>query len=77
MVHSGLPEEFKLDATVLGADRDNDLAVLRLQGDLSKLPAPLPVEVEMQPDRIAARLHFWVSRSVRGWGRKSPPAHRP
>ncbi len=46
VVYSGTPEEFKLDAMVLGADRDNDLAILRLQGDLSKIPSSLPVEAD-------------------------------
>jgi predicted Zn finger-like uncharacterized protein len=44
VIYSGTPQEFKLQALVLGADRENDLAVLRLDGDLSKIPESLPVE---------------------------------
>jgi S1-C subfamily serine protease len=43
IVHSGETDEAKLAGTPLGLDRDNDLAVLRVQGDLSRLPPPLPV----------------------------------
>ncbi len=44
VVHSGEAGEAKLTGTVLGVDRDNDLAVLRVAGDTSRLPAPLPVD---------------------------------
>lgn len=43
VIHSGEAGEAKLAGTVVGVDRDNDLAVLRVKGDLSRLPAPLPV----------------------------------
>jgi S1-C subfamily serine protease len=43
VIHSGEDNEKKLAATVLGLDRANDLAVLRVQGDLSRLPPPLPL----------------------------------
>jgi S1-C subfamily serine protease len=43
-VNSGEPDELKLVGSVLGVDRSNDLAVLRVQGDVSRLPAPLPVD---------------------------------
>ncbi len=47
VVYSGTKDEFKLEGMVLGADRDSDLAVLRLNNvDPSKIPAPLPVESE-------------------------------
>jgi S1-C subfamily serine protease len=44
VVNSGEPNETKMTGTVLGVDRDNDLAVLRVEGDASRLPPPLPVE---------------------------------
>jgi S1-C subfamily serine protease len=44
VVYSGEANETKMTGTVLGIDRDNDLAVLRVEGDASRLPAPLPVE---------------------------------
>jgi S1-C subfamily serine protease len=43
VVHSGEAGEAKLAGTLLGVDRDNDLAVLRVEGDPSRLPPPLPV----------------------------------
>jgi S1-C subfamily serine protease len=43
VVHSGEAGEAKLAGTVLGVDRDNDLAVLRVEGDPARLPPPLPV----------------------------------
>jgi S1-C subfamily serine protease len=42
VVHSGLPEEFQLTGQLLGVDRTNDLAVLRVDGP--RLPTPLQVE---------------------------------
>jgi S1-C subfamily serine protease len=44
VVNSGDPGEMKLTGTVLGVDRDNDLAVLRVNGDPSRLPPPLAVD---------------------------------
>jgi hypothetical protein len=44
VIHSGEAGEAKLAGTVVGVDRDNDLAVLRVGGDLSRLPAALPVD---------------------------------
>jgi S1-C subfamily serine protease len=43
VVNSGEPGEAKMAGTVVGVDRANDLAVLRVEGDRSRLPAPLPV----------------------------------
>jgi hypothetical protein len=43
-VHSGEADEIKLVGSVLGVDRTNDLAVLRVQGDAGRLPPPLPVD---------------------------------
>ncbi len=43
VINSGEAGETRLVGAVLGVDRDNDLAVLRVQGDLSRLPPPLPV----------------------------------
>lgn len=43
VVHSGEAGEMKLAGTVVGLDRENDLVVLRVQGDLSRLPPLLPV----------------------------------
>ncbi len=44
VINSGEPGEQKMTGTVLGVDRDNDLAVLRVEGDPSRLPPPLPVD---------------------------------
>jgi len=47
VVNSGQKnDEFKLSGIVLGVDRDNDLAVVRVTGDLARCPPPLPVELE-------------------------------
>jgi S1-C subfamily serine protease len=43
VIHSGEAGEAKLAGTVLGVDRENDLAVLRVARGPSRLPAPLPV----------------------------------
>ncbi|HTU22844.1 MAG TPA: trypsin-like peptidase domain-containing protein [Gemmataceae bacterium] len=43
VINSGESGETKLAGTLLGIDRVNDLAVLRLPGDPSRLPPPLPV----------------------------------
>jgi len=43
VVRSGEADEAKLTGTLLGIDRENDLAVLRVEADLSQLPPPLPV----------------------------------
>jgi hypothetical protein len=40
-VHSGTPNEFELKGKLLGVDRTNDLAVLRVEG--RNLPAPLNI----------------------------------
>ena len=44
VVHSGEPEEFTLPAEILGVDRENDLGVVRVKAEASRLPAPLPVD---------------------------------
>lgn len=44
VLHSGEANEEKLTGTVLAVDRTNDLAVLRVPGDASRLPSPLPVD---------------------------------
>jgi S1-C subfamily serine protease len=43
VIHSGEADEARLAGTVLGVDTENDLAVLRVEGDSSRLPPPLPV----------------------------------
>ena len=43
VIHSGEDDEKKLPGMLIGLDRQNDLAVLRVQGDLSRLPSPLPI----------------------------------
>jgi S1-C subfamily serine protease len=43
VVRSGEANEAKRTGTLLGIDRENDLAVLRMEGDFSQLPPPLPV----------------------------------
>ncbi|HTU18065.1 MAG TPA: trypsin-like peptidase domain-containing protein [Gemmataceae bacterium] len=43
VIHSGDAGEEKRAGTLLGVDRANDLAVLRVQGDLSRLPPLLPI----------------------------------
>jgi hypothetical protein len=43
-VHNGEPDELQRVAAVLGVDRSNDLAVLRVDGDTAPLPPPLPVD---------------------------------
>jgi S1-C subfamily serine protease len=44
VLRSGEPDESTVVGTVLGVDRDNDLAVLRVEGDAAGLPPPLPVD---------------------------------
>jgi S1-C subfamily serine protease len=44
VTHSGEPGETRLTGTVMGVDQATDLAVLRVEGDASRLPAPLPVD---------------------------------
>ncbi|MCI0682674.1 MAG: trypsin-like peptidase domain-containing protein [Gemmataceae bacterium] len=43
-IHSGEPEEMRLNAQVLGADGSRDLALLRITGAPGRLPEPLPLE---------------------------------
>jgi S1-C subfamily serine protease len=43
VVNKGEPDEVRFAGKVLGVDRGTDLAVLRVEGDAAKLPAPLPV----------------------------------
>lgn len=43
VVRSGEANETKLTGTLLGIDRENDLAVLRVEGNFSQLPPPLPI----------------------------------
>jgi predicted Zn finger-like uncharacterized protein len=42
VMHSGQPNEIKTAGTVIGVDRSNDLAMLRVSGN--QLPEPLPVD---------------------------------
>ncbi len=44
VVNSGEPDEFTRTGRILGVDRDNDLAILRVDGDQQNLPAPLAVD---------------------------------
>lgn len=44
VVRSGEANELTLTGSVVAVDRPNDLAVLRVIGDASRLPAPLPVD---------------------------------
>jgi hypothetical protein len=45
VIHSGEPgKEFTVSGQVLGVDSLSDLGVLRISGDLSKLPPPLPLD---------------------------------
>ncbi len=44
VVNSGEKDEFTRPATVLGADRDTDLAIVQVQGGVGGLPEPLPVD---------------------------------
>jgi hypothetical protein len=46
VLYSGEAKETKFKAAVVGVDRDNDLAVVRVEGD--SLPAPLDVELKRQ-----------------------------
>ena len=46
VAYSGTPDEIRFEGTVLGADRESDLAVVRVDGDLTRLPTPLPVELD-------------------------------
>ena len=43
VVNNGEPNEIKMSGTVLGVDRESDLAILRVQGDPTRMPAPLPL----------------------------------
>ena len=45
VVQSGTRDACTFDAQVLGVDRENDLALLRVKGDEKRLPEPLPVEL--------------------------------
>ena len=47
VANSGQPDEVKFAGTVLGVDRQNDLAILRVSGDQSRMPTPLAVDVDM------------------------------
>ncbi len=55
VANSGQPDEYRMTGTVAGVDRDNDLAVVRVQGEQNRWPEPLAVEfdwgrlVELQP----------------------------
>jgi S1-C subfamily serine protease len=44
VINSGEADEVRTSGTVLGVDRENDLAVLRVNGDLSRLPPALPID---------------------------------
>jgi S1-C subfamily serine protease len=43
-VNSGEPDEYQRNAVILGVDQDEDLALLRLDGDPETLPPPLLVD---------------------------------
>jgi S1-C subfamily serine protease len=44
VVSSGEANEMRTSGMVLGVDRTNDLAILRVQGDAARFPPPLPVD---------------------------------
>ncbi len=44
VINSGEPDEYHRNAIVLGADQDQDLALLRLDGEAESLPPPLMVD---------------------------------
>ncbi len=44
VVNSGEASQFKRNGRVLGVDRENDLGVLRVEGDIASLPEPLAVD---------------------------------
>jgi S1-C subfamily serine protease len=44
VINSGEPDEVRMAGKILGVDRASDLAVLRVDGDASKLPPPLRVD---------------------------------
>jgi len=48
VANSGETDEFTMKGLILGVDRDSDLAVLRVQEEKSRWPAPLPVEFDMR-----------------------------
>lgn len=43
-MNNGEPDEYSRNAVVLGVDQDEDLALLRLEGDKASLPPPLLVD---------------------------------
>src|SRR5437868_5326751 len=47
VANSGEVDELTMKGLVLGVDRDNDLAVLRVEDEQARWPAPLPVEFDM------------------------------
>ncbi|HWY88468.1 MAG TPA: serine protease, partial [Gemmataceae bacterium] len=47
VLHSGQADEVTLAGQVIGVDRDNDLAMLRVQENKNRWPAPLAVEFDM------------------------------
>ncbi len=47
VVNSGEKGEVRLNGTVLGVDRQSDLALVRISGDAQSWPARLPVQVDM------------------------------
>ena len=47
VANSGQKDEYRMAGTVLGVDRNNDLAVLRVEAEKDRWPAPLPVEFDM------------------------------
>ena len=47
VAHSGQAEEFTMSGKVVGVDRDNDLAAVRVEGEKARWPPPLPVEFDM------------------------------
>jgi len=44
VLNSGDPDEYILTGEVLGVDRSNDLAILRVRGEAPRWPAPLPLD---------------------------------
>jgi hypothetical protein len=47
VAQSGQADEFTMTGKVVGVDRDNDLAAVRVEGEQARWPAPLPVELDM------------------------------
>jgi S1-C subfamily serine protease len=44
VLNSGEADETRMEASIIGVDRNADLAVLRVRGDANRLPPPLPID---------------------------------